>query len=362
MKQLLFVCLSLIAFISSSAQDKDQKLIIITTDGFRWQEVFGGMDKAIALDKRFHQKDSLYILKKYDDESPEGRRQKLLPFIWGTMAKQGQLYGNRKYDNKVDNANPYWFSYPGYSEILTGHVDTLINSNDYPPNPHTNILEFYNKQPNYKGRVAAFGAWNAFDRILNEQRAGFPVINAFDDNSKALNDPTMQLLNEMVLTTFKPFGTSEVIDVFTFHQAFHYLKTKKPKAFYISFGDTDEFAHHAEYKYYLDAAHQFDEWVGQIWNWVQSDPDYKDKTTLLITTDHGRGDLDKSKWTSHGESVPDAHEIWFGVMGPKVKGLGEMKSSQQHYQKQLAQTAASLTGFKFECEHEVSDAINVIRK
>lgn len=65
-----------------------------------------------------------------------------MPFFWGTLAKQGQIYGNRALDNKVDNANPYWFSYPGYSEILTGHVDTLINSNDYPPNPHTNILEF----------------------------------------------------------------------------------------------------------------------------------------------------------------------------------------------------------------------------
>ena len=140
----------------------------------------------------------------------------------------------------------------------------------------------------------------------------------------------MNLLNEMVRTSFKPFGSSEVLDVFTFYQAFHYLKTKKPKAFYISFGDTDEFAHHADYKYYLDAAHQFDEWVGQIWNWVQSDPDYKDKTTLLITTDHGRGDINKAEWTSHGQKITDAHQIWFGVMGPKVKGLGEIKTSQQH--------------------------------
>lgn len=83
---------------------------------------------------------------------------------------------------------------------------------------------------------------------------------------------------------------------------------------------------------------------------------------MLITTDHGRGDLDKSQWTSHGQSIPDAHQIWFGVMGPKVKGLGEIKSSQQHFQKQLAQTAASLVGFKFEAEHEVGEAINIIRK
>jgi len=344
------------------AQDKDQKIILITTDGLRWQEVFKGMDSIIASDARFHQKDSLGIFKKYWDETQAGRRQRLMPFFWGTLAKQGQLYGNRVWGNKIDNSNPYWFSYPGYSEILTGHVDTLINTNDYPPNPHTNLLEYFNKLPGYQGKVAAFGAWSAFDRILNETRAGFPVINAFDDNSKALVDDQMKLLNEMVRTTFKPFGYSEVLDVFTHHQAFHYLKTKKPKALFISYGDTDEFAHHADYKYYLDAAHQFDEWVGMIWNWVQSNPDYKDKTTLLITTDHGRGDLDKSQWTSHGQSVPDAYQIWFGVIGPKVKALGEIKTNQQHYQKQLAQTLATLAGHRFEAEHEVAPAIPVVQK
>lgn len=338
---------------ATQAQDKDQKIIIITTDGLRWQEVFKGMDSAIATNKRFNQGDSAGIFKKYWDKTAIARRQKLMPFLWGSLAKQGQLFGNRELGNNVNTANPYWFSYPGYSEIMTGHVDTLINSNEYPPNPHTNILEFFNKLPNYKGRVAAFAAWGAFDRILNEKRAGFPVINAFDDNSVALQDPTMRMLNEMNQTGFKPFGMGETLDVFSHFQAFHYLKTKKPKAFFISYGDTDEFAHSGEYKYYLEAAHQFDEWVGSIWNWIQNDPDYKNKTTLLIATDHGRGDIKKAEWTSHGQSIQDASQIWFAVIGPKVKGIGEVQKPQQHYQKQLAATVAQLAGFNFTAEHEV---------
>lgn len=347
---------------AAKGQDKDQKLIIITTDGLRWQEVFTGMDSAIANDSRFHQKDSLYIYKKFGAPSEAGRRQKLMPFFWGTLAKQGQLYGNRKYGNNIDNANPFWFSYPGYSEIMTGYVDTLINSNEYPPNPHTNILEYFNRQPAYAGRVAAFGAWGAFDRILNEKRAGFPVINAFDDISPAAPDAQMKLVNDMLHSSFKPFGASESLDVFNHYQALSYLKAKKPKALFISYGDTDEFAHHAEYKYYLDAAHQFDAWVGEIWNWVQAHPDYKDKTTLLITTDHGRGDINKSQWTSHGQSIPDAAQIWFAVIGPRVKPDGEIKAAQQWYQKQLAQTAASLVGHVFTAEHEIAEAIPVPKK
>jgi hypothetical protein len=285
-----------------------------------------------------------------------------MPFFWGILSKQGQLFGNREFGNFVDNANPYWFSYPGYSEILTGHVDTLINSNEYPPNPHTNVLEYFNSLPGYKGRVAAFGAWGAFDRIINEKRSGFPVVNAFDDNSVALDDPTMRLLNRMNQSSFKPFGLGETQDVFLHYQAFHYLKVKKPKVFFISYGDTDEFAHHGDYKYYLDAAHQFDEWVGEIWQWVQSEPDYKDKTTLLITTDHGRGDLVKEEWTSHGKSVSDAYQMWFAIVGPKVKPLGEVKNSQQVYQKQLTPTAVKLMGYTFTAVHEVSKPISIEQK
>lgn len=355
----LWLLLALLPFSSSKAQDKDQKIIIITTDGLRWQEVFKGMDSTIAASKRFNQGDSSGLFKKYWDASLTGRRQKLMPFLWGSLANQGQIFGNRDLGNLVNTANPYWFSYPGYSEILTGHVDTLINTNDYPPNPHTNILEFFNQQPNYTGKVAAFAAWGAFDRILHEKRAGFPVINAFDDNSIALNDPTMKLLNDMNQKGFKPFGFSETLDVFMHYQAFHYLKTKKPKAIFISYGDTDEFAHSAEYKYYLNAAHQFDEWVGSIWNWIQNDPDYKNKTTLLITTDHGRGDIKKSEWTSHGQSIQDASQIWFAIIGPKVKALGEINKPQQHYQKQLAATIAQLAGFTFKAEHDVAAPIPI---
>ena len=70
----------LLTSIFSFAQD-DQRLIIITTDGFRWQEVYNGMDAAISSDKRFNQYDSAGIFNAYWDQSPEARRQKLLPFF-----------------------------------------------------------------------------------------------------------------------------------------------------------------------------------------------------------------------------------------------------------------------------------------
>jgi hypothetical protein len=77
------------------------------------------MDSAIANNSKFNQGDSSYIFEKYWSNNENERRKKLMPFFWNTIVNHGQIYGNRKLDNKVNNANPHWFSYPGYSEIMT---------------------------------------------------------------------------------------------------------------------------------------------------------------------------------------------------------------------------------------------------
>src|SRR5436190_23491245 len=107
MRRLLMILLALVVLQQvGSAQSKIENIIIITTDGLRWEEVFGGMDSAIANNETFHKGDSSEIVKKYWAESPTERRKKLMPFLWSTIEKNGQLYGNRNFDNKVDNANP----------------------------------------------------------------------------------------------------------------------------------------------------------------------------------------------------------------------------------------------------------------
>lgn len=340
----------------------NENIIIITTDGLRWQEVFKGMDSAIAINPKYNENDSINIFKAYWDNNENNRRRKLMPFLWSTFSSQGQLYGNRNFGNKVNNANPYWFSYPGYSEIMTGYADTSINSNDFPPNPNVTVLEFLNQQLKVKGKVAAFAAWDAFDRILNEERSGIPVVNGFQPTGG--NDPTAneKLINAMLKDSYKPWAYVECFDVFTHYAAIEHLKTKKPKVLYISYGETDEWAHHGYYKSYLNAAHQVDSWIKQIWEFVQSDPQYKNNTTIFITTDHGRGDLKKEEWTSHGKSISDASEIWFAVLGPDVPALGEVKSEMQTHQNQFAQTMAKLLGYTYKAEHPVSQEIKSVFK
>jgi hypothetical protein len=354
----LVVCLLAVSF---TYAQPSENIIIITTDGFRWHEVFTGMDKIIADDKRYNQEDSAYLFKKYWSPELEKRRKNLLPFFWNTIASKGQLYGNRLLGNKVNVSNPYWFSYPGYSEIMCGFVDTAINTNEYKANPNTTVLEFLNQQNELKGRVAAFGAWDAFDRILNEARSGIPVVVAYDKTGGENPTPAEKLINAMLEDVHKEWK-EESFDVFTHYAAMEHLQTKKPKVLYIAYGETDEWAHAQKYRSYLDAAHQVDDWIKEIWDFVQSDPQYKNKTTLFITTDHGRGNKRKDKWTSHGDAIDDADQIWFAVMGPHTPVSGEMNTEVQLYQKQLAQTIAKLMGYTFKARHVVAGEIkSVIR-
>lgn len=225
-------------------------------------------------------------------------------------------------------------------------MDTAINSNEYEPNPNTNFFEYLNTLPFYKNKVIAFGAWDAFKRILNEKRAGFPVINGNHVDDFLLKDPQFKLIADLMKDSYHPFG-EESLDGYVKYMSLIYLKKNKPNAMYLSYGDTDELAHAGNYPEYLKAAHRFDDFVKSIYDFVNTDPYYKGKTTILITTDHGRGDAIKTQWTGHGQEVNDSHQIWYAMIGAGVEPLGEVKSNEQVYQKDLIHILSKISNLNF---------------
>jgi hypothetical protein len=355
LKRIIACFLALIAVELTNAQHKTENLVIVTLDGMRWQEVFKGVDEVLMNDSVYNRGID-EMKQKFWAGSEEERRKKLFPFLWNTVATQGQLYGNRKYDNKIDNSNPYWFSYPGYNEIFTGYPDTAVNSNDKIYNKNENVLEFVNKQKGYQGKVAAFSTWDVFPYILNEPRSKIYVNS--DVDTLDFKTPTLSLLNDMQFLTTRPVGVRP--DVITYFAAREYLKEYKPKVLYIAFDETDDFAHGGMYDQYIGSANAQDAMIADLWKLLQSMPQYKDKTSLLITCDHGRGDKVKSDWKHHGSKISGAHEIWLAAIGPDIKGSGEMKVAGQLYQKQIATTIAKLLGFNFKPSHPVPDPIVTI--
>ena len=326
------------------AQHKTENLILITFDGLRWQEVFQGADSALFRQQK-NLKDPQLKEKFWRDDVME-RRKALLPFFWNTIAVRGQIYGNRLLNSPVAVSNKMWFSYPGYNEILSGNPDDArIKSNDKNYNPNVTVLEFLNKQSAFRNKVAAFSSWDCFPYIINNKRSGVYVNSGLVYTISAQKDSREELLNQIMSAIPNPLNDVR-LDAFTFYYGMEYLKKNKPRVMYFAFDETDDFAHAGEYAAYLNAAHYTDRFIGELWNYLQSDPFYKGKTTIIITTDHGRG-RDAENWKHHGVRIEGADEIWMAVLGPDTKPLGEMRNTPVIYQKQTAATMAALLGLKF---------------
>jgi arylsulfatase A-like enzyme len=270
----------------------------------------------------------------------------LLPFVWSTISKQGQIYGNRAYGNLVNTANKMWFSYPGYNEVLSGFADDKrINSNSKINNPNVTLLEYLNQMPEFRGKVYAFGSWDVFPYIVNEERSGVPVNAGFDKAEGNDLTDVEKTINRLQSEIRGPWGGVR-LDPFTHHFAMEAMKKHKPRVTYIAYGETDDWAHDNEYDQYLLSAKQTDAYIREIWEFIQSDPQYKDKTTLIITTDHGRG-TNKSSWKSHGSDIPDSEEIWMMAIGPDTPATGEIKTQGQWQAAMLARTIFQLLGMDY---------------
>jgi Metalloenzyme superfamily len=336
---IFFLC----SVISTNAQTrKTENIVIVTLDGMRWQEIFGGIDSAI-MNSPIYSRDRDNLKFNFWDDDLKLRRKKLFPFLWTRILNNGQLYGNRNIGNTVNVANPYRFSYPGYNEIFTGYPDTAVNSNEKIFNKNRNVLEFINQQKEYQGKVAAFTTWNLFPYILNRPRSGF-YINS-DTDTLNIESGEASMINEMSRITARPLGIRP--DVITFLSAKLYLQEIRPKVLFISFLETDYSGHNGMYDLYITSAHAEDAMIEDLWNTLQNMPDYKDKTTLIITCDHGRGDKIKDDWTRHGTDLNESGETWIAVIGPDSPVIGEVKNDKKLYQKQLAPTIAALLGFQF---------------
>ena len=181
---LLLLLTLLAATVARTADDSahTRNLILVTLDGVRVEEIFGGLDAAVLsrtiTDGTRLQESAAY--KKYWAPTREERRLKLMPFFWGTLLRDhGSIVGDRVRGSHERLANTHRFSYPGYSELLTGEAhDDVINSNDHGRNPYPSFLELLKERLALSpSQVAVFSSWSAMQRIA-EHRPGTIFVNA----------------------------------------------------------------------------------------------------------------------------------------------------------------------------------------
>ena len=346
MRRLFLVSLALLALVAAAGATPPPpvatNVIVITLDGMRWQELFGGAERSLlGKDEKAITGSSSY--KRFWGRTPEERRAALMPFFWTVVAKQGQVFGDPSRGSLSHVTNGLWFSYPGYSEMLAGVADPRVDSNDKIPNPNVTVLEWLNGLPGYRGRVSTFGAWDLLPYIVNAKRSGLPAGDGYPpvpdpqtDRERAINDLADDL---------PPIWEGAPLDAPIMHAALECLRTRRPRVLYVMLGETDEWAHENRYDLYLDSAFRADRFIRRVWEMVQGMPEYAGATALVLATDHGRG-ATNADWTDHGRKVPAAEATWSAVMGPGTPALG-VRESVTVTTAQVAATVAALLGEDF---------------
>lgn len=328
-----------------------RNVILITLDGLRWQEVFGGVDETLMDKDLGGVKDVQDLRRRFQRDTAVESRKTLMPFFWNTLAAQGVVFGDPNHESKAVVTNGLNFSYPGYSELLCGFADPRVDSNAKTNNENITVLEWLSSKPGFENSVAAFCSWDVFPFIINETRSGIPVNAGWEplsmDEQLSLpgTDSAAVFLELDRLSNEIPRYFPEVrYDYFTYRAAEEYLKSRKPRLLYVSFGETDDWAHAGRYDLYLDSAYRNDEYIRRLWTLVQLMPEYRDCTTLILTTDHGRGD-NRVDWKSHGKDIADCEHIWMAVIGPDV--VHQTIERTQVTQSQIAATVAACLGYDY---------------
>lgn len=329
--------------------DKTRNLVLIVADGLRWQEIFAGADASLLNDKDGGMWDKPEDLRKeFWREDVNERRNALFPFLWGTVAKQGQIFGNQNKGSIARVTNALAFSYPGYNEMLTGFPDARIDSNEFGPNPNVTVFEWLNRSPEFHGKVAVFGTWKTFKDIFNQQRSQLPMQAGWDPPYRGSTDARQALLNELYRTTTK-LDDEDVWDSFLQTPLLDYMKSAHPRVLFVGYGETDNWAHSGRYDLVLHSANEFDHYVAQLWSAMQAMPEYRGTTTFIITTDHGRGS-GLAEWKEHGVDQKGSENIWIALIGPDTAALGERSQTGTVTQAQIAATIAALLGKDYKKE------------
>ena len=322
---------------------RTRNVVLIVSDGLRWQEVFTGADPTLLNEANGGIWDKEADLRReFWREVPSERRRALLPFLWNTVAVRGQIFGNQALGSVARVTNGLAFSYPGYNEMLTGHPDARINSNEFGPNPNISVLEWLNTLPDLHAKVSVYATWAIFKDILNVPRSHLPLQVGWDPPYQGSLTPRQELLNRLYESTTR-LDDEDVYNAFLQVPLLESFDKQQPRVLFVGYGETDNWAHAGRYDLVLHSAHLFDRFVGELWERLQALPAYRDSTTFIITTDHGRGS-GPTEWKEHGVEQKGSENIWIAVLGPDTPPLGERGHTTEVHQAQIAATVAALLG------------------
>ena len=246
---------------------------------------------------------------------------KYIPHMANEMAKSGVVCTNFYNDG-------FTYTTSGHTALCTGFRQELENSKgeDLPSQP--SIFQQYLKQTGKPSNKA----W-----VITSKDKLFILGNCENSKWHDKYNPSTDCGKSGPLSGYRK-------DSITFNHVMEVLKKDQPDLLLVNFKEPDGAGHANNWPEYLKGIVDTDSLVWEVWKFIQTDPYYKDKTSLFITNDHGRH-LDgwKDAFVSHGDDCDGCRHINLFAFGPDFKR--DYILDKYCIQVDVPSTVAELLGF-----------------
>lgn len=332
---------------AATAGPATRNLVLVTLDGVRVQEFFGGLDPVIARHEAGPETyDDAELRERYWRATPAERRAVLMPFFWTKLAPMGVVLGNPATGSSVTVGNAVRWSSPGYVELMTGEPQPGVRDNAMVRYPHETVLDYLQRRLGLGyTQIAQLGSWDGFKLAASRADNSFFMNGAEERVPAELATPEMNYLT-LLRTQVMELWPESSNDALTFRLALAYLKQHRPRVLWLGLGQSDDWAHARRYDRLLDYLHLADGFLDELWRTLQGMDEYRDCTTIVITTDHGRGRL-PADWHDHDASIPGSEQIWIAVIGPDTPDRGEVSDQPPATLGSVAATLLALSGLDY---------------
>ena len=254
---ILLIFLQSVGCSQNTGNSSEQSVFIVVIDGVRYSESFGS--------------GATYI-----------------PHLYNDLAPVGTVFTNfRIADEGITSTNP------GQASLLTGNWQLIANDGTEHPNKPT-LFEYYRKELSAKESDCIV--------VAGKKKLNALAHSSFPEFGKDYKAST------------KCFDTNDNDKVYDSLTAA--IDNYHPKLVLVNFPMTDKEAHAGSWDGYIAALKNVDSLIYLLYNKIQSDPFYKNKTTFLVTNDHGRHTND---FTNHGDDCDGCEHIMLLAIGNNFK-------------------------------------------
>jgi hypothetical protein len=310
--------------LGESPADDAPAVVFVVLDGVRWQEVYGGVDHALAVSH---------------DAGLAARLPHPMPHLRDAIATRGAALGAPGHGSPVRASGPSYLSMPGYVEIFTGRRDGGCADNACAGATSTTLADAMRERAARDEDVAIFASWPPIARAATHVADRIVVSTGRRDVAGArillADGATREPLERGALANPFPGDGDFRPDRFTAALALGYFEARHPHFMFVGLGEPDEYAHRDDYVGYLASLHAADDFFGALFAALDRMGERGRRTLVLATSDHGRA----RDYRDHGAAHPESARVWLAAIGGPVVARGYMDARREHNLSDLAPTA-----------------------